>query len=259
MSSPTAPVGARGKAGSGRTPPGLVAFVAMSVGKRSGLALALAWLGLAMASAGTASASPAAIVAADDCCTFIRGPFEQPRGEVARFINPDSSGAIHNVFASAPGPDGRKLFYSETIRPGSESRVLGTQYLRTGDYPFVCTVHPGMDGALAITGTGAPVPRPSLSVAVPGQRLAAVVRKGSLRVSLGSPTGVRGVRVKVQVGRKLLGVERSVALSPGGRKGIQAKLSPKGMASLKGRRSIAFKVTASVNFGKSSTARRVLR
>lgn len=231
----------------------------MSVGKRSGLALALACLGLGLTGGTNAYAAPAEIVAADGCCTFIDGPFEQPRGEVARFVNPAGASAIHNVFAVAPGPDGRKLFYSGTIRPGSESQVAGTQYLASGDYPFVCTVHPGMDGTLRVSGAGTPVTRPALSVAVPGQRLAAVVRKGSVRVSLASSTGVRGARVKIRVGRKVIAVARSIAVSPGGRKAITAELSSQGRKILRGKKSVAVTVAAAVSFGKSSSARRVLR
>lgn len=253
------PGGTRGKVGSGRTPPRLVAFAAMSVGKRTGLALALACLGLGVAGAGTAHTAPAEIAAADGCCRFIDGPFEQPRGEVARFVNPAGASAIHNVFAVAPGPDGRKLFYSETIRPGSESPVAGTQYLRTGDYPFVCTVHPGMDGSLRVTGAGTPVARPAISVAVLGQRRAAVARKGSLRISLSSPTGVRGARVKIRVGRKVIGAVRSISVSPGGKRAITAGLSPQGKAILSSRKSVAVTVSASVSFGKPSSAKKVLR
>jgi plastocyanin len=68
----------------------------------------------------------------------------------------------HNVTADAKGADGQPLFAtSGTVGPGSSAEVGGTQFLTTGNYKFVCTIHPGMEGFLHVTSAGTPVPRPA--------------------------------------------------------------------------------------------------
>lgn len=213
----------------------------------------------ALGSAPVALAAPAEIVAADDDFLFVGAPFQQPQGEVAGFTNPEASVAIHNVYSTSRGPDGRELFLSDTIGPGSASPVAGTQYLKAGSYPFVCTLHPGMGGALEVTTSGTPVRRPQLKAVLTAQRLKTVVRKGAIRVSFSSPTGVQAGRSILKVGKSTIATVRSIALAPRTQKVIAAKLVPKGRGVLKGRKSASVAVTASVDFGKPSTSRKVLR
>jgi plastocyanin len=206
-----------------------------------------------------ASASPAIILAAEEDFAFVGSPFDQPQGEIATFSNPAAAGALHNVYATGKGPDGRNLFFSETIAPGNDVPVRGTQYLDAGNYPFACTLHPGMDGVLQVTDMGWPEGRPSLGIAVPSQRLSAVRRKGAVRITVSSSTGVQGGRVTLRLGQKVLGVVRAITVPTGGRKAITARLSPQGKRVLEGEGSAAVTATASVQFGKPSTSRKVLR
>lgn len=214
-------------------------------------------LGLSFAPGATSSL--AQIVAADRCCTFLPGPFEQNRGEIASFLNPSSAGAIHNVFSTSRGPDGRELFYSGTISPGNESPVSGTQYLQAGGYPFVCTIHPGMDGLLTVTDSGEAVPRPVVRASIARQSLRKVTRAGRLLVSIVSPTGAEGVSVAVRIGNRTVGSVASLALVPNRARTVGVRLSAKGRKLLKGKRSVAISGTAKVAFGSPSTARRVIR
>lgn len=204
-------------------------------------------------------AAPAEILAAEGEFLFAGAPFRQSQGETAGFTNPEGSGAIHNVYSTSRGPDRRELFFSETIRPGSASEVAGTQYLKSGSYPFVCTLHPGMDGILEVTSEGAPLPRPFLKTALTVQSLKSVVRKGAIRVSLSSPTGVQAGRVTVKIGPRTIATVRSITLAAGTRRLVTVKLSPTGRGVLKGRKSAAISATASVDFGKPSISRKVLR
>jgi plastocyanin len=206
-----------------------------------------------------ASASPASHIAAQGEFVFVGSPFDQPQGEVANFSNPAAAGAFHNVYATGKGPDGRSLFFSETIAPGNDVPVRGTQYLGAGNYPFACTLHPGMDGVLQVTDMGRREGRPSLGITVPSQRLSSVRRKGAVRILVSSSTGVQGGRVTLRLGEKALGVVRAISIPAGGRRAITARLSPQGKRVLEGKRSAAVSATTWVEFGKPSTSRKVLR
>lgn len=206
-----------------------------------------------------ASASPAIILAAEEEFVFVGSPFDQPQGEVANFSNPAAAGAFHNVYATGKGPDGRSLFFSETIAPGNDVPVRGTQYLDAGNYPFACTLHPGMDGVLQVTDMGRREGRPSLGITVPSQRLSSVRRKGAVRILVSSSTGVQGGRVTLRLGQKALGVVRAISIPAGGRRAITARLSPQGKRVLEGKRSAAVSATTWVEFGQPSTSRKVLR
>lgn len=206
-----------------------------------------------------ATAAPASILAAEEDFVFVGSPFEQPRGEVATLTNPAGSGAPHNVYATGKGPDGRELFFSESILPGNVTPVRGTQYLQAGSYPFVCTFHPGMDGILEVNSSGTAAPRPALKASIPSQGLRTVLRKGQVRVGLSTSTGVTGARVVVKVGRKTIASLGSLDLPAGVRRSVAAKILPQGKGVLKGKRSVTLAATASVEFGKPSTSRKVLR
>ena len=208
---------------------------------------------------GPAQAAPAEILASDEDFVFVGTPFEQPQGEVATFTNPAGAPALHNVYAENRGPDGRPLFFSDTISPGASTDVDGTQYLRPGLYDFVCTLHPGMDASLRISTQGSPVPRPAVRVSIPNQRIGVISRKGKVRVILQSPTGVEGARVALSIGNKVVGRANSLRVSPGGKRSLSVTLSSRGRKVLKGKKAVALKATSSVDFGKSFTDRRVIR
>jgi len=81
------------------------------------------------------------------------------QGEKLTFQNNDAT-VMHNVTSTDNGSDGKPLFHSATIGPGS-SFVDGSQYLTSGSYHFYCTLHPQtMTGTLTVSTAGTPVPRP---------------------------------------------------------------------------------------------------
>ena len=232
----------------------------MRVQARQGVRLSAVLLGaVAVLLAIAPQATAVTITAADRCCTFVGGPFEQPRGESARFLNPSSAGAWHNVEAVDRGPGGRRLFFSETIQPGNEVPVAGTEYLDSGVYPFVCSLHPGMDGTLSVSTSGTPVLRPVVRSLIPAQSLRQVARKRLVKISVTSPTGATGVSLQVRVGKIRAGAARSINLGSNQPRVLAVRLSAKGVRAVKAKRSVALQVTASVPFGSPSSARRVIR
>ena len=112
------------------------------------------------------------------------------QGERLTFQNLDVVG--HDVTATQRGPDGRALFRTPVIGGGQEAFVEGSQFLTTGSYGFVCSIHPEMTGTLNVTSAGAPVPRPADTTAP-----RASVRLRSARVS--SVRRARRLLVRVTV------------------------------------------------------------
>ena len=112
------------------------------------------------------------------------------QGERLTFQNLDVVG--HDVTATQRGPDGRALFRTPVIGGGQEAFVEGSQFLTTGSYGFLCSVHPEMTGTLNVTNAGAPVPRPADTTAP-----RASVRLRSARVS--SVRRARRLLVRVTV------------------------------------------------------------
>ena len=80
------------------------------------------------------------------------------QGEPLTFYNFDVLG--HDVTAVENGGDGQPLFNSPIIGVGESAFVEGSQYLSTGSYDFLCSIHQNMQGTLTVTGAGAPVTRP---------------------------------------------------------------------------------------------------
>ena len=120
------------------------------------------------------------------------------QGEKVTFQNIDVAG--HDVTAADVGDP---LFRSDLIGPGQSGPINGTEYLKTGSYPFVCTVHPGMDATLEVTSAGEPAPGPApgaLKLKIVSRKLARVVKKGKLKLSWAGRRALAGRnRAKVTV------------------------------------------------------------
>lgn len=119
---------------------------------------------LAAALALTATfAVPAALadsqVVANSSSAFSTPAVTIDQGQKVTFQNLDLR-AKHNVTSTAKGDDGKPLFSSDTIGTGAVAPVEGTQYLTTGSYGFLCSIHPNMTGTVTVTAAGTPVPRP---------------------------------------------------------------------------------------------------
>jgi plastocyanin len=118
-----------------------------------GGAAAIAALGLATAVAyadGTIYAAPPN--------QFVGGDITIAQGEKVTFTNGDL--VAHDVTAATKGADGNPLFASEKIGAGQSAAVAGVEYLTTGSYGYICSIHPGMKGTIAISAEGTPAPRP---------------------------------------------------------------------------------------------------
>jgi plastocyanin len=208
----------------------------------------------------TATAQAADIIASPEGLKFEPGPYTQQQGETSSLMNQDASGptSYHNVTARAQGPDGQPLFYSETILGGSSAPVEGTQYLAAGSYPFVCTLHAGMNGTLEVEATGTPAARPGVKLAVPKQKLKQVRRSGKLKVKLTPLAPSRGVAVEVRKGKKLLGLVPKVNLGTSA-KTVKVKLTKSGRKAIKKGKKVKFSVVAQVPWGKTARTSRALR
>jgi plastocyanin len=80
------------------------------------------------------------------------------QGDHVTFNNQDT--VDHDVTARDKGSDDKPLFGSDLAGTRESKPVKGTEYLTTGSYAFVCSVHPQMTGTLHVTSAGTTVPRP---------------------------------------------------------------------------------------------------
>lgn len=221
-----------------------------------GLLVATTFFGFAVSVAGAAS-----IMADPTCCTFTGGPFIQAPGERSTFEIP-ANAAPHNVTASAFGPDKGPLFIADTIFGGETADVAGTEYLVAGTYPFVCTLHPGMNGELLVEGDGSPLARPSVRVSIAGQKLNKVKKSGKVKVVLKAKTLSNGVTVRLLKGKKNLSGPVKVNLKAGSSRTVAIKLNgagKKAVRKVKKGRKFQVSVTGNVPFGKPARAARAIR
>lgn len=183
------------------------------------------------------------------------------QGEKVTLRNVDIAG--HDVASSRKSDDGKPLFQSDLVAPGTSGPVPGTQYLVTGTYPFVCTVHPGMDATLKVTSAGEPVPRPeppNVAVKVASTDLQRVVRDGKLKLSVTSTKAE--VKVSARTKSAKLG-SKTVEFKSAGKRTVTVTLSKSGRRALAGRKSAKVSATAvatdAAGQTDKSTASRTLR
>ena len=176
------------------------------------------------------------------------------QGEKVTLQNSDIAG--HDVTAAKTGDDGKPLFRSELVSPGASGPVQGTEYLTTGTYPFVCSVHPGMEATLEVTSQGTPVPRPkpSVTVKIASGDLQRVVETGKLKLK------VRSSKASLVVGARK-GGKNSIALGSkkvewdGGEGRIRLKLSDSAREALGKKESVKVIATVTADHGGGHTER----
>jgi plastocyanin len=212
--------------------------------------------GAAVLGAAHAFGATETITSSPACCTFAKSSFAIDPGQVATYQNP--GGSLHNVTASANGPDGAALFRSETIDSG-QTPVAGTQYLGAGSYHFVCTIHEGMVADLVVTANGTPVARPDIAVKVLNRKLDKVVSSGRLKLRLSATTQSDDVTLTARKGARKLGSKRNVDLTAGGSRTVKLALTAGGKGVLEDLDSARVKVTGAVPFGSPATAKGKLR
>jgi plastocyanin len=112
-----------------------------------------------------AAAAPAYADKVIDARTMWRysaSTYSMDQGEKLEFLNADFlSPAAHDVTSEAMGPDGKPLFASPTVDHGAQVPVVGARQLKTGSYPFICSVHPFMTATLVVSSNGTPLPPPT--------------------------------------------------------------------------------------------------
>lgn len=220
-------------------------------GRRAKL-IALASCAVVAATAAVAWAAPATITGTG-LNTFDATSYNHDAGTVATL---NVTGSNHNVTANATGPDGKALFRSATITPGS-TPVNGTQFVGPGTYGFICSVHPTtMQANLVVSGT--PLPRPAVTLKVLSKNLDKVAGKGKLpvRVTGSGSSGV--VDLTAKLGNKTLGSRDDVSVAPGQALKTILKLTKSGRSRLRNKDQATVKVTGAVDFGFPSTAKRKL-
>jgi plastocyanin len=181
------------------------------------------------------------------------------QGERLTFRNTDIAG--HDVTARQSGPDGKPLFSTPLIANGETAFVEGSQFLTTGRYDFLCSVHPTMTGALTVTAAGTAVPRPapgapvapdatrpSLAVRVFSRRMTVVRRDRALvatvRVNEAARVTLRAVS-RPRRGGPLVTIARgSVSLSAAGTRRVRMGLAAAGRQAIRGRKRLAVLLTA---------------
>jgi plastocyanin len=198
------------------------------------------------------------------------------QGERLTFQNLDV--ADHDVTATKRGADGKVLFGTPLIGTGEEAFVEGSQFLTTGDYDFVCSIHANMQGTLHVTSAGTPVPRsvgpppgpadrkaPAMRVKFRSASTSRVRRARELVVDVSVNEAAKvGLTAAARVGRrKLTLASGSAELTGAGTRRPKLTLTQAGRRLLARRRRVTVTVTAravdSAGNRSSASARRTLK
>lgn len=225
----------------------------------------LATIAAAVACAG--AVLPASALAITDTITAVDGDayegasgsggeFLLDAGDIPAFVNSDPT-AEHNVVATADGPDGEKLFQTPLIADGGSVDLVGARYLGPGDYGFLCTIHTGMSGRLAVEGADA-LPRPSVDVAIISTKLAKV-RRGRLKVSVSAATASADVDLAATLGARPLASASGLDLAAGQTRRVTLPLKNRARKLLKDLDEAGVKLAATVPFGASDMVKRKLK
>jgi len=205
---------------------------------------------VALALAGTAAsahAAPANIiggVAGPDPNLFSAPSYNHDAGTIATLTW--AAGGSHDVAATATGPDGKPILDSDTIGSGATA-VRGSQYLPLGTYPFICTIHFGMNSSLNVN-AGAPLPRPTVAVKLASKGLDKVVKKGKANVQV-TLTGSEPAAITLKLGKKVLG---SKTAARGGT--LVVPINAAGKKALGKKSKASLTIEATVDFGSPAKA-----
>jgi plastocyanin len=220
--------------------------------------LLLSAIVVALATGSTLAWASAPISSSPTCCTFSAATFTIDQGELASFQNTTVTGDVHNVTAAKGGPDGRPLFFSASTPQGS-TPVNGTQYLSSGSYHFVCTIHPGMEADLQVSSNGAPVARPQISLKILSTSVRKVAKSGKLKVKVTAVTASKGIDVTAKKGSKTLTKAAKLDLDAGAARTVSLGLTSSGKRALKNVNKAKVSATGTVDFGAGASAKRTLK
>jgi plastocyanin len=203
-----------------------------------------------------------ATVAAQDQDDFIGGGFPNiDEGADLTFDNNDN--VTHNVTSTADGPDGGPLFRSGNVPGGGQDRlVAGTRFLDAGDYDFLCTLHPNMEGTLTVDDhPSGPVPRPRISLKLKSKKLEKVVDSGKLKVKVTAdePTDAEGITLTAKQGAKAITKKAKLNVNAGDSKTAKLKLKKRAAEKLAELEKAKVKVRGEVDFGSPAKASKKLK
>jgi plastocyanin len=214
---------------------------------------------------------------------YVGGDVTMAQGELVTFTNGDT--VTHDVTAKGAGPDGKPLFQSDQIGGGQQAPVKGAEYLTTGTYDYICSIHPFMTGTITVTSEGTPKQRPgggsgpppqnpasdpsareadttapSVSVKLLDTKRSTIRKRRSLQLSLTTNEAAR-VELTAKSGRTVV-ARGSANLPKAGTKKASIKLTKAGLRLMKKSRSLKVTVAARAtdaagNSSSAATARRV--
>ena len=197
------------------------------------------------------------------------------QGEKLTFRNNDPF-VRHDVVSEQPGSvRGQYLFASDTIGQGT-SFVEGSQYLTTGTYAFLCSLHPQqMKGTLNVNSAGTPVPRPGSGGTTPpgggttgdpetditgpelslgtGRPKARVLRRQrEIKVSVGVDEAAKVV-LRIKLGKRLAAT-KTITFSSAGEQKVLVRLSRKALRRVRRGTRLRVGATATDGAGNPGTA-----
>jgi len=204
---------------------------------------------------------------------FFGGDITVGQGEAVTFTNGDTMN--HDVTAVKKGDDGKPLFASEQIGPAQSSPVAGVEYLTTGAYEYICSIHPFMKGTITVSSAGTPKPRPgsggggqpgpasgaaadtvapSFTVKVLDTKKSSVRKRRSLQLSVNTNEAAT-LAITAKSGSTTLATGTSKLNKAGARK-VTVKLTKAGLKAAKSSKQLKVAVSAKATdaAGNSSTA-----
>jgi plastocyanin len=203
---------------------------------------------------------------------FFQGNVTIAQGEAITFQNMDT--VPHDVTAQGKGADGKPLFQSAQVTTGQSAPVEGVQYLTTGSYPYICSIHPFMKGTITVSSEGTPKPRPggggggaagssrppaqsdttgpSISVKVLDTKRSKVRKRRSLQVAVTTDEPA-GVAVIARSGRTVL-AQGTAKLTKAGTRKLSIKLTKAGLKAAKGRKAVPISVEVDARDASGNTS-----
>ncbi len=222
------------------------------------LVAAIAAVGLMAMGAGYAFGASETVTSSPACCTYSKATYTIDAGSVGSFQN-QTAGIPHTMTASGDGPDNKPLFDTGAVSSGQTAAAKGTQFLAPGTYHFFCMIHgPSMSADLIVTGNGAPVGRPEVSLKFLSKDLSKVASSGKLKLKLSAATASDGIVVSAKKGAKKLGPVKKVDLAAGGSRVVKLPLNSSARKALGDLSKAKVKATAEVPFGAPAHAKRGL-
>ncbi|MFL5840502.1 MAG: plastocyanin/azurin family copper-binding protein [Thermoleophilaceae bacterium] len=206
---------------------------------------------------------------------FVGGDVTIAQGEKVTFTNADT--VTHDVTAAGKGAEGKPLFASAQIGPAQSAAVAGVEYLTTGTYEYICSIHPFMKGTITVSAAGTPAPRPgsgsgsegpppqssqasadtvapATSVKVLDSKRSAVRKRRSLQLAVKTDEAAT-LAITARAGKTTVATG-SAKLTKAGTRKVTVKLTKAGLKLVKSSRNvrIAVAVDATDAAGNSSSA-----